>query len=271
LAGGIKSKNKKDESDEFLGIFQATDESKPNTRRLTLSAKPWTIAKVLLVVGLMVGAFFFGACATVPTAYQQGYEEGVTTTLEEVRAKLATADIDFDWMDLGNGQYTLTIKTASTGNQLVSLTAQVDCLIQHCRDGELIAESRGAGTLTTWGKNWIEQQISGTLNTTQSALHLGDSNDASAPSAAWTELPSEITTNGLERALGSYVSTGDGTWNVTKTKSVTGTQSTQLWGLYASTIAGTGKDTLIAADSTPDQKNCVSGDTLTETWQISVS
>jgi hypothetical protein len=228
------------------------------------------VAKSVFVIALIIGAFFFGATATVPTAYKQGYEEGVVNTLDEVKAKLADADIDFNWQYLGDGKYTLEIKSAATGAQLVTLTAEVDLLVQHYRHGQLIAESRGAGTLTTWGKNWIEQELSGTNNATQSALYLGDSNDAGAPSAAWTELPSEITSNGLERQLGTYVSTGDGTWNVTKTKAVTGTQSTQLWGLYATSYADQ-HGTLIAADSTPDQKNTVNGDTLAETWQITVS
>lgn len=237
---------------------------------LKLNVNRWTIVKTAIILALIVGAFFFGATSTVPSAYKKGYEEGVVNTLTDVRAKLAGADIDFDWVDLGNGKYLLNIKVLGSGQEL-TLQTEVDVLIQHYRDGQLISESYGAGTLTTWGMNWIEQQLSGTVNATQSALYLGDSNNAGAPDVGWTELPEEITANGLERALGVYTSTGNGAWNVTKTKSVTDTQSTQLWGLYASTIVGSGQTTLIAADSTPAQKNCVNGDTLAETWQITVS
>lgn len=233
-----------------------------------MEVSKWTIGKVALMAFLMFGAFFLGALLTGP-AYQQGFIQGVESTLDDVKAKLQIADVDFDWQYIGDGQYKLTIKSLNDGQQ-VTLTAEVDLLVEHYRNGELIGESYGAGTLTTWGKNWIEQELSGTNNATQSLLYLGDSNSASAPDAGWTALPSEITSNGLERQLGTYTSTGDGTWNVTKTKSVTGTQSTQLWGLYAAAYADD-TNTLVAADSTPDQKNCVAGDTLTETWQITVS
>ena|SRR3990172_8648221 len=239
-------------------------------KEIKITLNKTTILKTTFILTLIVGAFLFGAFSTVPSAYEKGYEEGVVNTLADVRQKLADADIDFDWADLGNGKYVLSIKVLGTGQEL-TLQAEVDVLIQHYRNGQLISESYGAGTLTTYGKNWIEQQLSGTVNATQSALYLGDSNDGTSPDAAWTALPSEITSNGLERQLGTYTSTGDGTWNVTKTKSVTGTQSTQLWGLYASTIVGSGNTTLIAADSTPAQKNTVSGDTLAETWQVTVS
>lgn len=145
----------------------------------------------------------------------------------------------------------------------------MDLTVKHYRNGVLLSESRGAGTLTTIGKNWIEQQLAAS-DGSQEALYCSDSNDASAPSAAWTILPSEIAANGLDRQTGAYTSTGDGTWNVTVTKSVTGTQSTQLWGLNW-VVTDSSDNNLLAADSTPDQKNCVSGDTLAETWQGSVT
>jgi hypothetical protein len=132
-----------------------------------------------------------------------------------------------------------------------------------------LSDEYGAGVLTTIGKNWIEQQL-GASDGTQEALYCADSNDAGAPSAAWTELPDEIAANGLDRQTGAYASTGDGTWTVTVTKSVTGIQSTQLWGLHW-IVTDESDNNLLCADSGPTQKNCVDGDTVQETWTLSVT
>jgi len=216
----------------------------------------------------MFGSFFYGATTTIPTAYKKGYEEGYVKALGDVKDILGEKGIDFSWKDLGEGKYVLEVRLS--GTLIARGTVEVHLTVEHYRGVTLLSTEYGAGVLTTWGKNWIEQQLSGTLNSTQHALYLSDSNNASEPSASWTILPNEITTNGLDRQTGTYTSTGDGTWNVTKAKSVTGTQPTQLWGLNADPSDGL-DGYLIAADSGPAQKNCVSGDTLTETWMISVS
>ena len=135
----------------------------------------------------------------------------------------------------------------------------------HYRDGVLLDHSHHAGTLTTLGQNWIEDQL-GDSPGTDPAKWIGLSNDAGAPSAAWVVLPSEITTNGLTRALGTYVDDGDGAWNITKTFSVTGTQSCQLTGLYWA-LSG---DFLLCAD-TFTQVNAEDGDSLEIVWSLSVT
>jgi len=135
----------------------------------------------------------------------------------------------------------------------------------HYRDGVLIDHSHHEGVLTTLGQNWIENQM-GNAPDTDPAKWIAVSNDATAPSAAWIVIPAEITTNGLARAPGTYASTGDGAWTITKSFSVTGTQSSQLTGLY---WAVTG-DFLLCAD-TYNVVNAEDGDTLEIEWSLSVT
>lgn len=197
---------------------------------------------------------------------KEGFKAGYLRALSDVTDKTG---ITFEWRDLGDGRY--EILAYYEGGLYAKGVAEVHLWIEHRRNGKLLSLEYGAGQLTTIGQDWLEQQISGTINASEQALYLADSNDASAPSAAWTELPTEITSNGLERQTGAYTSTGVGTWNVTKQKAVTGTQSTQLWGIHWKTYADAPDNNLLAADSGPSQKNCVDGDTLTETWQITVT
>ena len=135
----------------------------------------------------------------------------------------------------------------------------------HYRDGVLLDHSHHAGVLTTLGANWIEDQM-GDSPATDPAKWIGVSNDATAPSSAWIVIPNEITTNGLGRAPGTYASTGDGAWTITKSFSVTGTQSCQLTGLYWA-LSG---DLLLCAD-TFTQVNAEDGDTLEIEWSLSVT
>ena len=74
-----------------------------------------------------------------------------------------------------------------------------------------------AGSLTTVGKNFIEGKLGdhGFANNTKYATYGSLSTSATAFSAAWVDIPSEITTGGLERANMTYASTGDGVWTLT--------------------------------------------------------
>ena len=135
----------------------------------------------------------------------------------------------------------------------------------HYRDGVLLMHSHHPGTLTTLGQNWIEDQL-GDSPATDPAKWIGLSNDAGSPSAAWVVLPSEIVANGLTRAVGTYVNDGNGAWNITKTFSVTGTQSAQLTGLYW----GLSGDYLLCSD-TFTQCAMEAGDSLEIVWSLSVT
>ena len=94
----------------------------------------------------------------------------------------------------------------------------------------------------------------------------GVSNDATAPTAAWIVIPAEITTNGMTRAPGTYASTGDGVYTITKSFTLTGTQSSQLTGLYWA-LSG---DLLLCAD-TYTQVNGEADDTVEIEWTITVT
>jgi hypothetical protein len=142
------------------------------------------------------------------------------------------------------------------------------CWIEHFRNGKLLSATYHAMTITNFGKNQTRDLLGGV--NTYSMLYLGCSNDASAADAAWTELPSEITANGLARALGSYVldDTGNGKWNVTYTWTASGTQSTRMYGVYSRSYAA-GQTTLcyVEQQGAGAVKNLLADDTLKMTVQ----
>ena len=144
-------------------------------------------------------------------------------------------------------------------------SVEIHVSMWHYRDGILLDYSHHAGVLTTLGANWIEDQM-GDSPATDPAKWIAVSNDATSPQASWETIPAEIVTNGLSRAPGTYASTGDGTWTITKSFSVTGTQSCQLTGLYWA-VSG---DFLLCAD-TFTQVNAEDGDTLEIEWSLSVT
>ena len=161
--------------------------------------------------------------------------------------------------------YSLMSMTPITTNYATTLGVEIHVDMYHYRDGVLLSHSHHAGVLTTLGQDWIEDQL-GDSPGTEAANYIALSNDAGAPSSAWTAIPNEITGNGLGRAAGTYVNDGTGQWNITKTFSVTGTQSCQLTGLY---WASTG-DYLLCSDTfTPCAME--DGDSLEIIWSLSVT
>jgi len=131
--------------------------------------------------------------------------------------------------------------------------------------GNLIEYAHHPATLTTIGLNWLEDQI-GDSPATAPANYIACSDDAGSPSSAWTELPNEIVTNGLTRNTGDYANVGDGSWNMTESFSVTGTQSLQLVGLHW----GAGASTLLCSDEIT-QINAQNGDTVQIRFSITVT
>jgi len=80
-------------------------------------------------------------------------------------------------------------------------------------NGTILDLGYHTGVLTTIGKNWIEDQL-GDSPSTNPAKWISLSTSTSTPLASWTQIPTEITTGGLERATGTYTSTGDGVWTI---------------------------------------------------------
>jgi len=150
-------------------------------------------------------------------------------------------------------------------SDITELGVEIHVSMWHWRDGLLLEYSHHPGVLTTLGANWIEDQL-GDSPDTDPAKWIAVSNDATSPQASWVVIPGEITTGGMGRADGTYASTGDGEWTITKSFSPTASGSCQLTGLYWATIG----DYLLCAD-TYTVVNYESGDTVEIEWAITVS
>lgn len=225
------------------------------TRKRVLTA-------LLLIIVLTMPSFMIGT----NIGYNVGHKEGYLDALTDVRDKTG---IEFDWIDLGNGRY--QIIAYQDGQLTAKGTAEIHCWVEHWRDGKLLSIGHHPGNLTDIGKDWLEDQISDSPSTTPAAYISTSGTDTSGWSnhSTWTIIPDEINANGLTRALGTYVSTGTGTWNVSKTFSVTGTQTVQTYGLNwsATPLA----DNTLLCNDISTAKNCNNGDTLKVTWQVAVT
>jgi len=127
--------------------------------------------------------------------------------------------------------------------------------------------SHHAGVLTTIGKNWIEGSMGNAVGTTV-ADWISLSTNTTAPNAAWTEIPQEITTGGLARAAGAYASTGVGVWTITYQFTASASHTdVQLCGFQ---YGATGDGNLLWAD-TFAACSLASGDKITVTGTTTIS
>lgn len=210
------------------------------------------IAAVASTLGSALTVLF-----TAPVTFRHGYEAGLTS----MQTTLDQAGIFTSWELNKNGSYTITF--LGSNGMAWSFTTRFDMIIQQCRNGKIISQSMHTMNITDFGKDWVEQQLFTDTNSTDNALYISMSNNETAVDLAWTMLPDEATTEGLARAAGSYASTGTGTANITKTFSVSGTNSTCLYGINAGPYASY-PNSLIAAEQQGSgaRKNLVAGDTL---------
>ena len=214
------------------------------------------IAKIGLVA-IAVVALVVSQVAVYNYALNMGYNNAVTSLALALRQAGATVNIT----DVGDGKYQIYVHFPTVEGQAGMLTVpfELHMTVEQWRNGELVSRTTHPMTLTTLGKNWLEGIIGNAVGA-DVAKYIACSNSSTAFSDAWSAIPSEITTDGLARAAGTYASTGDGTWNVTKTFSVSGTNSTKLYRLY---YASTGNYLLAAEQQgTSAQKNLLGGDTL---------
>lgn len=220
--------------------------------------------KTVIILTVFVVSILVTLIAGTNMGYQVGFEKGYLQSLMDVSEKTG---ILFEWHQQDDGSY--VIQAFYEGALIAKGTVELHCEVVHMRNGVLVHYSYHTGTLTTIGKNWIEDQL-GDSPSTDPAKWIACSNTTDSASAAWTELPDEITTDGLARAAGTYASTGDGTWNETNTFSVTGTNSTVAYGLH---YASSGDNNLLCAENqgAGSRKNVVNGDTLAVTWQCTVT
>lgn len=110
----------------------------------------------------------------------------------------------------------------------------------------VIYHHEGYNLLTNTGKDWIEQQLSGSVNASQCAKYIALSSDTGTPQATDTVLTGEITSGGLARAAGTYTSTGVGQWKVEKQFTATATHTAvQKSGLFNIGTKGDPNDVMV--------------------------
>ena len=224
------------------------------------------IAKIGLVA-IAVVALVVSQVAVYNYALNMGYNSAVTSLALALRQAGATVDIT----DVGDGKYELHVHFPTVEGQAGMLTVpfELHMTVEQWRNGELVSRTTHPMTLTDLGKNWIADKISGVnTNFAKNATYISVSNSSDAVAATWTDIPAEITTSGLARASGSITDTGVGTWTCIYTFSVTGTESTKLYGYSYDSTGG-----LIAAEQqgTGSQKNLIDGDTLKITVSGTIS
>ena len=216
------------------------------------------VAKISLVA-IVIVALVASNFLVYNYAANLGYNSAVMSLADALRQAGATVDIT----DLGDGRYELNVHFPTSSGQAgeLSVPFELHMTVEQWRNGELVSRTYHPMTLTTLGKDWIADKLSGASGTyfAYNATYISCSNSSSEFSAAWTNIPSEITTDGLARATGAITDTGTGTWNCTKTFSVTGTNSTKLYGYSYASSGG-----LIAAEQQGEgsQKNVLNGDSL---------
>lgn len=225
------------------------------------------VAKIALAAVVIVG-LLTAQVAVYNYAVNVGYKSAVEALVDALRRAGATVDIT----DLGEGHYEVRVHFPTVEGQMgvISVPFELHMTVEQWRNGELISTTTHPMTLTNLGKNWIADKISGASSSgyTNNATYISCSNSSLAVDVTWTNLPAEITTDGLARASGTITDTGTGTWNCTYTFSVTGTNSTKLYGYSYASAGG-----LIAAEQQGEanQKNVQAGDTLKITIQGSIS
>jgi len=215
------------------------------------------IAKIGLVA-IAVVALVVSQVAVYNYALNMGYNNAVTSLALALRQAGATVDIT----DVGDGKYELHIHFPTVEGQagMLSVPFELHMTVEQWRNGELVSRTTHPMTLTTLGKNWIADKISGVnTNFAKNATYISVSNSSLAVDVAWTSIDAEITDGGLARATNSTTDTGTGTWTCMITFSVTLTRSTKLYGYSYDSTGG-----LIAAEQqgTGSQKNLIDGDTL---------
>lgn len=223
----------------------------------------WKIAFTVILAVMLVATIseaVYYENILLPQVQKAGREEGFWFVVD----KLKDAGLEVNVEALDDGTYNVHFSLPMKGLEF-NAKFELHMLVEHYRNGELLSSTYHTMTLTNYGKNWMEDKLSGldaggkwNLN----ATYIACSNSTDTEFAADTSLDAEITTDGLSRATNSTpVSTGDGAWEFTVTYSVSGSNSTKLYGVFLDAYAGA---TLIAAENQGQEnvKNVADGDTL---------
>jgi hypothetical protein len=146
--------------------------------------------------------------------------------------------------------------------------------------GNIVSNTTSVITIDQW---WTAADGTGTTPASTNALHIapggiaaarfiGLTTNASAASASDTALASEITTNGLGRALGTYAHTyGTSTLTLTKVFTASGSfTSVHKAGLFAC-LTSAGADPMLYETVMNADATLASGDQLTLVWTFTLS
>ena len=129
-------------------------------------------------------------------------------------------------------------------------------------------------TVMTNGKTYVRDALTDGA-TVAEVQYIALSTDTTAtPPATWTNLPSEVTGNGLDRATGTISDDGDTGFKVEKTFTATAQQlNIQMSGLCwgANSGGGTPDDGTLFAAAHFTSVNLEDGDSLTVTWTITIT
>lgn len=145
------------------------------------------------------------------------------------------------------------------------------------RDGQEIYRNEQHNLITTVGKDFISAQLGSTSPGSNGANYIALTTTAVTPAAGDTALASEITTNGLSRAQGTYAHTaGQSTFTVSKTFTATNSfTNVQAAGLFTAAVTGSpgagGDDGTMMAENTFTAVSLANNDQLTITWTITLS
>ena len=129
-------------------------------------------------------------------------------------------------------------------------------------DGTVFLDVTGHNLRTNAGINWQYGQMAG--GTAAVCTYIALSNSGATPAATDTALASEITTNGLARALATPAHTSNATsYTLAYTFTAAGTQAAQNVGMFNASSSGT-----LCFENTFTQASLAANDTLTVTWTI---
>ena len=218
----------------------------------------FAITLIVLLAGTIAEAAYYER-VLLPQVQKQGREEGFWYVVD----RLEDAGLEVSIEQLPDGSYNVRFVLPTKGMEF-NAKLELHLIVDHYRDGVLLSSTFHTMTLTDYGKDWMEDKLSGLDAGGKwncNATFIACSNSTDTDFASDTSLDEEITTDGLSRAEGSVTNTGTGAWNVTNTFSVTDTNSTKLYGLCLDAYPGA---TLIAAENqgVANQKNLNGGDSL---------
>lgn len=139
--------------------------------------------------------------------------------------------------------------------------ANVHVVARHA-DGTVFLDTWVHNLRTNAGINWQYNQMAG--STAAVCTYIALTNAAVTPGATDTTLSSEITNNGLARALATATHVSNATsYTLVNTFTATATQAAQAAGMFNNSGGGT-----LCFENTFTQASLVANDTLTVTWTI---